>query len=223
MCSMLQINEVSFSYKNKRIFSNLDFSVEKGDKIAVLGHNGAGKTTLLKIIAGLIKIEKGTVTRNFNVANMAYMNEELGLYPFLSGKDNLKMILLRHNISLDNTKIKKLTEIYQLQNDINIIVNNYSTGMKRKLSLLGVLLTNPELFLLDEPFTGIDPVSLDLMIKQINETSNNNNACIIVNHDLASTKKFCNKFIIIKEGKIVYSSNKKSDIDNLEEIYTNYS
>lgn len=223
MNTILQLNNVSFAYKKKTVFSDFNMTVEKGDVFAVLGHNGAGKTTLLKLIAGLLKCKGGNVIRNYDYTKIGFMNDALGLYPYLSGLENLKMILYRNKLSLSNEEIEKLLKTYQITDKKNEIVDHYSTGMKKKLSLLGVLLSKPDLLLLDEPFSGIDPVSLDFMIKKIKETVTENNACLLVNHDLNSTKQLCNKFLIIKNGEITFYSDKAQDIENLDELYLKYS
>lgn len=221
MNTIINLSDVSFSYKNKQIFQGLNLSINQSDILAVLGHNGAGKTTLLKIFAGLLKIKDGKIERNIKTSEIGYMNESLGLYPYLNAKENLDLIMLRNSNELSQEKIDYLCDLFDIKS--NDIIEKYSTGMKKKLSLLGVILSNPKLFLLDEPFSGIDPISLNFITNQIKQTSNETNAFVIVNHDLPSTKKLCNKFIIIKNGNIVFYSDKKNDIENLENIYAKYS
>ena len=157
----------------------------------------------------------------FIYSDIGLMNEELGLYPFLSAKENLELITLRHNCNYTSSELETFISNYKLDNTMN--VSKFSTGMKKKLSFLGTLLHKPRLFLLDEPFSGVDPIAQKFLINQIKETSTDENAFVIVNHDLASTMKFCNKFLIIRDGEIVFYSDKPDDINNLEKIYQEYS
>ena len=221
MDSLIKLEDISFSYKKKNIYNHMNVEINRGDILAVLGHNGAGKTTLLNIMAGLLKTDKGNIHKESKNLTVGYMNEALGLYPYLSGKENLRLFFLRNGINCSDKELEELLLSIKIKDDDK--VKNYSTGMKRKLSLLGTLVSRAELNLLDEPFTGIDPVSLEIMIERIKASSTRDNAFVIVNHDLASTKKLCNRFVIIKDGEIVFASDKKEDIDNLEEIYLRYS
>ena len=221
MDNLIKLENISFAYKKHLIYEDLNLTVQKGDVLAVLGHNGAGKTTLLKIMAGLLKIQGGNIEKNVLTQDVGFMNEALGLYPFLNAKENLELLTLRHNIKYSSSEIESVLNEFILNS--KEIVEHYSTGMKKKLSLLGVLLTKPKLFLLDEPFSGIDPVSKKYITEKILENENQENAFVIVNHDLQTSAKLCNKFLIINEGKIVFYSDKKEDIENLEAIYLKYS
>lgn len=222
MSELIELQNVNFSYKKNTIYEDLNLTINQGDVLAVLGHNGAGKTTLLKIMAGLLKIKFGKIQRNIDFSEIGFMNEELGLYPFLNAKENIELVLLRHNKKYSKENIENLLQDYKLT-DEKKMVSEYSTGMKKKLSFLCVFLKDSKLFLLDEPFTGCDPIAQNFLINQIKEKSSEQNAFVIVNHDLPSTMKMCNKFLIIKEGKVVFYSDKQEDINDLENIYSKYS
>ena len=223
MCNLIKVENLFFSYKDKNIFSDFNLTINKGDILAVLGHNGAGKTTLFKLIAGLLKSNGGKILKDIDSSKIGYMNENLGLYQFLTGYENIDISCQRDNIMYDIEKIDDLLSDFGLNSYKNKYVRDYSTGMKRKLSLLSIMLSKPELFLLDEPFTGIDPISLNLMITKLKEESNKDNAIVFINHELESTKRLCNKFLIIRDGILTFYSDKKEDIQNLNEIYIKYS
>lgn len=144
MCELVNLEDVNFSYRKKKIYENLNLSIKKGDILAVLGHNGAGKTTLIKIIAGLVNIQRGKIERNIDYSDIGLMNEELGLYPFLSAKENLDLITLRHNCNYTSSELETFISNYKLDKTMN--VSKFSTGMKKKLSFLGTLLHKPRLF-----------------------------------------------------------------------------
>ncbi len=221
MPEIVSIENVCFSYKEKLVLDNINFSINTGDIIAILGHNGAGKTTLIKLIAGLEKIETGNINRSIKFEEIGYMNEELGFYPFINGKENLEILLSRNKIMKDDYYISEILKKINIEDDKKLVCN-YSTGMKKKLGVIGTMISNPKLVLLDEPFSGIDPVSLKFITDYIQSKVTNNNAVVLVNHNLEITKKICNKFVILNKGKIVYSS-KEDDFKNLERIYMQYS
>jgi ABC-2 type transport system ATP-binding protein len=221
---LLRLNNLSFGYKSDLVIDGLNLTISCGDKLGVLGHNGAGKTTLIKLMAKILIPKSGEVWHSEIInKRIGFMSDALGLYPFLNAKENLELVLLRNNIKPAKEMINNILTSIQIDPNDKKTVEKYSTGMKKKLSLISTLTSNPLLFILDEPFLGIDPVSLKFMIDTINQTSNEENAFVIVNHDLNSIQKTCNKFLIIKDGKISFSSDRQEDIENIEEIYFKYS
>ncbi len=222
MAEILKVEGVGFSYGKKNVLEDISLSVNAGDVLAVLGHNGAGKTTLVKLIAGLKKARVGKITRNVEFHQIGYMNEELGLYPFLSGRENIEMLLERTGMKSASVNVSEVMKQFRLEDDKKA-VSTYSTGMKKKLGLLCTMLGNPKLALLDEPFSGIDPVSLNFIVNYIKSKSSDNNAIVLVNHDLKTTSELCNRFIILNKGRIAYLSQTDDELKNLEQIYMKYS
>jgi len=222
--NIVEIEKIQYSYNRKNIVL-MDFSlkIKRGGITAILGHNGAGKTTLLRLLGKLISPNTGNITWNLlPIEKIGYMPEGLGLYPRLSGYENMKLQFLSANKNPDEKTILSILNKIDLGEHIKKLTWYYSTGMKRRLSLACTLVTSPELMLMDEPFLGIDPVSQKIMIDLLHEYKKQNSTFIITTHDLNLVKNVCNNFVIIQNGKVVYTSSENDDINNIETIYFQY-
>jgi ABC-2 type transport system ATP-binding protein len=222
--NIVEIENIHYSYDRKKTVLT-DFSLEiKSDIIlAILGHNGAGKTTLLRLLGKLIKPNQGNIQWNLSTnERIGYMPEGLGLYPRLSGYQNMRLQFLSSDRNADNELILSIINKIGLEEHAKKLVGYYSTGMKRRLSLACALVTTPQLLLMDEPFMGIDPVSQKIMVDLIHEYKKQNSTIIITTHDLNMVKNICNSFVIIQNGKAVYTSDENEDINNIEGVYFQY-
>ncbi|MHB9295264.1 ABC transporter ATP-binding protein [Pillotina sp. SPG140] len=216
---LVSFSNVSFSYNKKSIvLDELSFNIARGNIVAILGHNGAGKTTILRLLGNLIHQESGTITWNMlSNERISLMPEGLGLYPRLSGYENMQLRLLSANIKINEQTIMYLLRKIKMEKYAKEKVGHYSTGMKKRLSLACSLITNPDLLLLDEPFSGIDPVSQKIMVDSILENRRIQSSTVMAIHDLHVVKELCDSFIIIQGGKVVYYS--ENDVENIENIY----
>jgi len=215
---LVSFEDVAFSYrKNNPVLNGLNMSIPKNCVFAILGHNGAGKTTILRLIAKLIKPQSGRVIID-NTANIGFMPEGIGLYPRLSGYNNLKIRLLAYNKNADKKDILNILQKIDLLEHANKQVGLMSSGMKRRLALACSLTAEPELLLLDEPFSGIDPVSQKIMLEMLKEKAQ---SCTVVfsSHDLHLVKNVSTVISIIKNGRLEFISGKRGDIENIETLY----
>ena len=222
--NVLEIENIQYSYDRKKmVLTDFSLKIKRGGIVAILGHNGAGKTTLLRLIGKLIQPYKGSIQWNLiSDKKIGYMPEGLGLYPMLSGYENMKLQFLSANKKPDKEIIVSILNRIELGEHTKKITGYYSTGMKRRLSLACTLVTTPELLLMDEPFLGIDPVSQKIMIDLMHKYKERNSTTIITTHDLNLVKNICNSFVIIQNGKPVYTSDGNEDINNIEQIYFQY-
>jgi ABC-2 type transport system ATP-binding protein len=222
--NIIEIENIQYSYDKKNIVL-MDFSlnIKRGGIIAILGHNGAGKTTLLRLLGKLISPNAGIIKWNLLPnEKIGYMPEGLGLYPRLSGYENMKLQFLNANKYPDKEMILSILNKIDLGEHTKKLTGYYSTGMKRRLSLACTLVTTPELLLMDEPFLGIDPVSQKIMIDLIHEYKEKKSTAVITTHDLSLVKNTCDSFVIIQNGKVIYISAENEDINNIEKIYFQY-
>ena len=195
---MFKVIEIKKSFKNKEVLKGVSFTVEEGDKVALLGNNGAGKSTLLKIIAGQLQANAGHIETPLD------FQTEIGMMP--QGDiliDDLKvgdLVLLKCYMNhLEDIDIDALLKMVELAEFKNQYVMGLSGGQKRRLSLLLTILNEPRLIFLDEPTTGMDLESVDnfwhLLEKQ-NFTS------VVVTHDFNQIDHFFTKVLILKDGRI---------------------
>ena len=195
---MFKISEIKKSFKNKEVLKGVSFTIEEGDKVALLGNNGAGKSTLLKIIAGQLEANAGRIETPLD------FQTEIGMMP--QGDiliDDLKvgdLVLLKCYMNqLEDIDIDALLKMVELEGFKNQYVMGLSGGQKRRLSLLLTILNEPRLIFLDEPTTGMDLESVDNFWNLLEEQKFTS---VVVTHDFNQIDHFFTKVLILKDGRI---------------------
>ena len=195
---MFKVIEIKKSFKNKEVLKGISFTVEEGDKVALLGNNGAGKSTLLKIIAGQLQANAGRIETTLD------FQTEIGMMP--QGDiliDDLKvgdLVLLKCYMNqLEDIDIDALLKMVELKGFKNQYVLGLSGGQKRRLSLLLTILNEPRLIFLDEPTTGMDLESVDNFWHLLEEQKFTS---VVVTHDFNQIDHFFTKVLILKDGRI---------------------
>lgn len=205
---MFKVIEIKKSFKNKEVLKGVSFTVEEGDKVALLGNNGAGKSTLLKIIAGQLQANAGRIETTLD------FQTEIGMMP--QGDiliDDLKvgdLVLLKCYMNqLEDIDIDALLKMVELEDFKNQYVLGLSGGQKRRLSLLLTILNEPRLIFLDEPTTGMDLESVDNFWHLLEEQKFTS---VVVTHDFNQIDHFFTKVLVLKDGRIAAQ-------ENVEEIH----
>ena len=195
---MFKVIEIKKSFKNKEVLKGVSFTVEEGDKVALLGNNGAGKSTLLKIIAGQLQANAGRIETPLD------FQTEIGMMP--QGDiliDDLKvgdLVLLKCYMNqLKDIDIDALLKMVELEDFKNQYVLGLSGGQKRRLSLLLTILNEPRLIFLDEPTTVMDLESVDNFWNLLEEQKFTS---VVVTHDFNQIDHFFTKVLILKDGRI---------------------
>ena len=195
---MFKVSEIKKSFKNKEVLKGVSFTIEEGDKVALLGNNGAGKSTLLKIIAGQLQANAGRIETTLD------FQTEIGMMP--QGDiliDDLKvgdLVLLKCYMNqLEDIDIDALLKMVELEDFKNQYVLGLSGGQKRRLSLLLTILNEPRLIFLDEPTTGMDLESVDNFWHLLEEQKFTS---VVVTHDFNQIDHFFTKVLILKDGRI---------------------
>lgn len=230
---MLKIKNYSKSYtKDKKVVDNLSLEVKKGDIFAFVGHNGAGKTTTIKSIVGILEFDEGDIfIDGMSIKNnpieckqkMAYIPDNPDLYEHLTGIKYLNFIADVYNVSNEKREelIKKYADIFNITNNLGDDISSYSHGMKQKLAIISALIHEPKLYILDEPFVGLDPKATHTLKEIMKEKCDEGCAFFFSTHILEVAEKLCNKIAIIKDGKIIVSGEMKKIIKDksLEDIF----
>lgn len=212
---MLKIKNISFAYTQIEVIKNISFTLEKGSYLAILGESGCGKSTLLEIIYGLLHIEKGAVYYNdkkllgpkFKLIPgedfMKYLPQDFDLMPFISVEENIG----KHISSLDPNKNKRIDELLQVVDMVSFKktkVKNLSGGQKQRVAIAKVIAKEPQILLLDEPFSHIDNFRKNKLRRSLfSYLKSKNITCIVATHDSTDALSFANEIIILKNGKII--------------------
>jgi ABC-2 type transport system ATP-binding protein len=212
MDKVLEINQISKIYKNKRGIQDVSFDVYRGDVFGFFGPNGAGKSTLLKIVTGLLRADKGSI-KIFNINPIDHYEkamkrvgciiESANSYEYMNAIQNLKMTASYYpNITVEG--MDKMLETVGLLAYRNEKVKNFSTGMKMRLALAAVLIAEPELVILDEPTNGLDiegMVDFRHLIKRLAEEKGV--TFLISSHMINEMEQMCNRIGILYDGRFL--------------------
>jgi lipopolysaccharide export system ATP-binding protein len=215
--NMLYIDNLQKSYGGRRVVDNVSFTVARGEVVGLLGRNGAGKTTSFDMVLGLVKPEKGRIRfGHHDLAKLpihersrlgiSYLPQEASTFRKLTAGDNIRLILQMRNFSKkeQDERIKYLLQQFGLEYLENTLSVQLSGGERRRLELARCLATEPKFILLDEPFTGIDPISIaDIqgLIRRLRDEWNL--GVLLTDHNPRATLKITDRAYLISQGKIL--------------------
>ena len=212
---MLTIQNLVKSYGNgPRAVDGLSLTVEAGDIYGFIGHNGAGKTTTLKCISGILPFDEGEIfvdgidIRKDPMAAkriMRYIPDNPDLYTFLTGTGYLNFLCDIYGIdeATRRERIAKYAQLFEIESKLGDLVGSYSHGMCQKLALIGALIQQPKLLMLDEPFVGLDPKASHTLKEIMHEMTETGTAIFFSTHVLEVAEKLCNRIAIIKNGRLI--------------------
>ena len=213
----LQVNKISKSFGNKQVVRNISLNINRGEIVGLLGPNGAGKTTTFYIIVGLVKPDTGEIfMENIDVSTLpiylrgqkgiSYLPQEASIFRGMNVEDNLMSIIEiieknkdKHQIVLEN--LLNEFDIQHVRKSKSIVL---SGGERRRLEIARTLASNPKYLLLDEPLTGIDPVSIEEIKIIIKKLKDKNIGVLITDHNVRETLKIVDKVYIVNEGTIFF-------------------
>lgn len=214
---MIELQNVNKSFnKTSRAVDSLNLTIEDGEIFGFLGPNGAGKTTTIKMITGILKPDSGNITINgINIEKEPLKaKEQFGFVP-----DNPDMFLRLKGIEylnfmadiykvpkeLRQDKIKTLGGRFEMTSALGDQIQSYSHGMRQKIVIMGVLIHDPAVWILDEPMTGLDPKSSYIIKQMMREHADSGKTTFFSTHVLEVAEKICDKVAIINKGKILFS------------------
>lgn len=221
----LEVKKLTKKYGEKVVVDNLSFSIDKPGVYALLGTNGAGKTTSIRVILGMLAYESGEILwkgqpLDSSKLNVGYLAEERGLYPKYSLMDQLLYFAKLKNVPIKVAKerIKLWAEKLEVEEYLYPPkvkgkagkvkkAEELSKGNQQKIQFMAALISDPELLILDEPLSGLDPVNTDLFKGIIREEINKGKYIIMSSHQMATIEEFCEDITIINRGKTILQGN----------------
>ncbi len=207
----ISINNLSKYYGKRPVLSKLTFNVKAGEVYALVGPNGAGKTTVIRLITGLAFPTSGSVRLlgKDPILNSqtkrdlgAVVEAPAAFYPYLSGRENLRLHA-RLAGRVDRKRIDEVLDIMELSNAAERKVGVYSLGMRQRLGVAAAILTKPAVLILDEPASGMDPLSLHLVHRVLQEAAERGAAVLLSTHHLDEVVAYCTKVGILEEGELI--------------------
>ena len=202
-------------YNDKPVVNNLNFEVHPGEIVGLLGPNGAGKTTSFYMVVGLVKADSGTVfLNNEDLTHLpmhkrarlgiGYLPQETSIFRRLTVEDNIKLVLEMQDLTEKEIKetIDRLLSEFNIEKLRNTVAIQLSGGERRRLEIARVLATSPKFILLDEPFTGIDPIAIADIQKIISKLRDNGIGILLTDHNPRATLSVTDRAYIVHEGEI---------------------
>lgn len=229
---MLKVDIDSFSYSEKVILKNIHFTLKPGEHLSILGESGCGKSTLLHLIYGLLHLEHGEIFYGENKLLgpkhslipgeplMKLVAQEFNIMPFTTVSENLGTYLTRLDMEKDDKRIDELLEVVEMESYKDTLVKNLSGGQKQRVALAKALANEPEILLLDEPFSNIDAFRKNkLRLKLFNHLKERNISCISATHDSEEALAFSDSILMLKNGQAEMFGTPENIYNNVSDEY----
>ncbi|QBK26828.1 ABC transporter ATP-binding protein [Ureibacillus thermophilus] len=210
---MLELKDVTGGYTRKPVIKDLNFSIGQGELVGLIGLNGAGKSTTIKHIIGTLIPQKGEIRLNGMTlqediekyrSSFSYIPETPVLYEELTLKEHLELTAMAYGIDEKTLKERseKLLEEFRMEKRLNWFPSHFSKGMKQKVMIMCAFLVKPSLYIIDEPFVGLDPLAIQSLLEQISERKREGASVLMSTHVLSTAEKYCDRIIFLHEGRV---------------------
>lgn len=233
---MIKVNNVNKSFGKKVAVNNVTFEVKPGEIFGFLGPNGAGKTTTIKMIVGLLHPDSGSISiSNVDVIKdsieskkkFSFVPDNPEIYEDMTGYQYLNFLADIYQVSEEDRKdrIESLAKIFEIEGDLNDYLKGFSHGMKQKVALIGALVNDPDVLILDEPMVGLDAKSAFNLKNLMRERCDRGKSVFFSTHVMEVAEKICDRISIIKGGQILFTGNleelraKDPSKDSLEQLF----
>ncbi len=230
---MLKVKNLSKKYPANDQFSakNVSFKVSAGQVVGLVGSNGAGKSTIIKSIIGVLPFQEGEIKVNgFDIVtqseqakkNIGYVPDDHSVYDKLTGREYINYMGSLYGATKEQKAYATdfLAKKFDIAYALDTQISSYSHGMKQKICILGALVHRPALWVLDEPMVGLDPQTMNLLVKYIKEYADDKHAVLFSSHSLETVKKACDMVIFVKKGQIVRRVDLRTSKDvDLEKMF----
>ncbi|MDQ0150535.1 ABC transporter ATP-binding protein [Eubacterium multiforme] len=213
---MIQLKNVTKEYtKGFKAVDNLNLDIKDGEIFGILGPNGAGKTTTISMITGISESTTGEITiNNIDIKKepvnakmqFGYVPDSPDMFLRYKGIEYLNFMGDVYDVdtNIRKTRIEELAKRFEMEHALGDKIQSYSHGMRQKIIIMGVLIHNPKVWILDEPLTGLDPKSSYLLKEMMREHANAGNTVLFSTHVLEVAEKICDRVGIIKQGKLIF-------------------
>ncbi len=229
---MLEVNSFSKKYRNNPNYSahDITFTVEAGEVVGLVGSNGAGKSTIIKSIIGVLPFQQGTITiGGYDIAKqpekakklVGYVPDDHSVYEKLTGREYVNYIGSLYGATKEQKRyvVEELAKTFEIQHALDMQIAGYSHGMRQKICILGALVHEPKLWILDEPMVGLDHQTMVLLCDFIRSYANNERAVLFSSHNLDVVQRICDKVVFIRKGELARIVDLKTENIDFEDYY----
>lgn len=213
---VLNIDNLTGGYSKTAVIHDINFDINSGEIIGLIGLNGSGKSTTIKHILGLLKPHKGSIEVNSIQIDedaekyrrdLAYIPESPILYEELTLKEHINMTAMAYGLDESTAweRADRLLEAFRLSGKVNMFPTHFSKGMKQKVMLICAFIVEPDLYIIDEPFLGLDPLGIESLIELMVEERDKNRSILMSTHILSTAERYCNRYVILDNGRVLVS------------------
>ncbi|KGR82857.1 ABC transporter ATP-binding protein [Lysinibacillus odysseyi] len=211
--TILQVSNVSGGYTRKPVIKDLSFSIEKGELVGLIGLNGAGKSTTIKHIIGTLLPREGEIRLNGVTlqedmeayrGSFSYIPETPVLYEELTLKEHLALTAMAYGIDEKTLeeRSEKLLKEFRMEKRLTWFPSHFSKGMRQKVMIMCAFLVNPNLYIIDEPFVGLDPLGIQSLLDQMDAKKREGASILMSTHILSTAERYCDRIILLHEGRV---------------------
>ncbi|UDM32573.1 ABC transporter ATP-binding protein [Lentilactobacillus laojiaonis] len=222
----LKVTDLVGGYSQVPVLKNVNFDIKDGELVGLIGLNGAGKSTTINHIIGLLKPFSGSIKINDLTINedvdgykkqIAYIPESPIVYKELTLKEHIEMTIMAYNLDVDLAwnKANELLKMFRLENKLDWFPDNFSKGMRQKVMIVCAFITDADLYVIDEPFLGLDPLAVDDLLNLIDKKKREGKSILMSTHVLDTAEKFCDRFVLLHDGHVRMEGN----IDELRNAF----
>jgi len=213
MRRILEVEQLTGGYAQRDVLHDITFSVKEAEIVGLIGLNGAGKSTTIKHIIGLLQERKGTIkingktmkedTTNYR-KQIGFIPEQPILYEELTLYEHLRLTAMAYEIdeATFEERLQSLLKAFRMERYIDWFPVHFSKGMRQKVMIMNAFLIEPSLYIVDEPFVGLDPLGIQSYLEWMQKMRDQGAAVLMSTHILATAEKYCDRFIILHEGRV---------------------
>ncbi|WNZ92724.1 ABC transporter ATP-binding protein [Streptococcus iniae] len=223
---MITFEHVSKIYGDKEALSDINLTIENGEIFGLIGHNGAGKTTTISILTSIIEASYGQVfvdgkelsaNRDDIKKMIGYVPDSPDLFLNLTASEYWHFLAKIYGVSKEDTekRIAELSQLFEMTTEENNTIDSFSHGMRQKTIVIGALISNPSIWILDEPLTGLDPQAAFDLKKMMKEHAATGNSVLFSTHVLSVAERLCDRIAILKKGKMIF-------LGTIDDLKANY-
>jgi ABC-2 type transport system ATP-binding protein len=211
--SIVELKDVTGGYSRKPVLHDLSFEIGEGELVGLIGLNGAGKSTTIKHIIGLMNAHSGEIRINGVTfgedpetyrKSFTYIPETPVLYEELTLREHLELTAMAYGLDKDvfEARSASLLREFMMEKRLRWFPAHFSKGMRQKVMIMCAFLVNPSLYIIDEPFVGLDPIGIKSLLEQMTERKNEGASVLMSTHILSTAEKYCDRIILLHEGRL---------------------
>ena len=232
---MIEFKNVTKKFGTTTALNDISFTIEDGKIFGLIGHNGAGKTTAINILVSILNQTAGEVYVNGDLLSshreaikkeIGYVADSPNVFLRLQAKEYWELMGQAYEISEDQfaKRLEYYTDLFNIQENADELIESFSHGMRQKTFLIGALLSSPDIWVLDEPMTGLDPQAMFDLKQLMREHADKGKIVLFSTHNLEHAQELCDQIVILKQGNILYDGTiedlqAQNEQESLETIY----